>query len=69
MIDLTREDWCEIYNALITKSLIVRKGWYQPEDQPGEDARWIEHLEAIKRKIGQDGMDAFESGVAASELI
>lgn len=67
MISLTREDWCEIYNALETKLLALRQGKYGPEDEPGQDARWIAHLEAIKRKIGPDGDRAARKGVEYGE--
>jgi hypothetical protein len=67
MISLTQEDWAEIYYALDTKSLALRRGDYAPEDEPGEDARWVAHLEAIKEKIGPDGTDAASQGVARSK--
>ena len=67
MISLTREDWSEIYYALDTKSLAVRQGKYGLEDKPGDDAKWIAHLEAIKQKIGPDGANAVHEGVERSE--
>ena len=67
MISLTPDDWAEIYYALDTKSSALRQGDYAPEDAPGEDARWIAHLEAIKDKIGHDGADAASEGVARNE--
>jgi hypothetical protein len=63
MIRLTREDWCEIYYALDTKSLVLKQGKYGTEVEPGQDARWITHLEAIRRKIGPDGASAAHEGV------
>jgi hypothetical protein len=66
MISLTPEDWAEIYYALDTKSVALRRGDYVPEDALGDDARWIAHLEAIKDKIGPDGADAASEGVARS---
>ncbi len=66
MICLTRDDWCEIYYALETKSRALRNGQYRPEDEPGQDAKWIAHLEMIREKIGADGADAADEGVARS---
>jgi hypothetical protein len=67
MISLTPEDWAEIYYALETKSSALRRGYSEPEGEPGEDARWIAHLEEIKEKIGSDGIDAASEGVAGSK--
>jgi hypothetical protein len=55
MISLTREDWAEIYYALETKSLALRQSKYRPENEPGQDAEWIAHMDAIREKIGPDG--------------
>ncbi len=67
MISLTREDWSEIYYALETKSRALRQGRYGPEDEPGQDAAWTAHVEAVKQRIGPDGATAAERGVARSE--
>ncbi|MGH7814360.1 MAG: hypothetical protein ACREQI_10215 [Candidatus Binataceae bacterium] len=64
MIDLTREDWTEIYYALETKSLALRQGNMGPEDRPGQDAEWIAQIEEIKQAIGPDGARAACEGVA-----
>jgi hypothetical protein len=61
MMSLTREDWSEIYYALEAKSLALRQGG--PEDEPGQDARWIAHLDAVREKIGPDGTSAAHEGV------
>lgn len=63
-ISLTAEDWAEIYYALETKSWALKQGHYDPEDMPGEDARWIAHLAAIRRKIGVDGANAARLGTS-----
>jgi len=63
MISLTREDWSEIYYALETKSLALRQGKYRPEDEPGQEADWITHIEAVREKIGPDGATAALEGV------
>lgn len=66
MISLTQEDWAEIYYALETKSLALRRGEYRPEDRPSQDAEWIAHIEAVKQAIGPDGATAARRGVARS---
>ena len=67
MIKLTREDWAEIYYALDTKTLAVKRGEYAPEDSLGQDTAWIAHIEAIKKKIGSDGSLAADQGVASAQ--
>ncbi len=67
MISLTREDWSEIYYALETKSLALRQRKYEPEAEPGQDAEWITHLEALRGKIGPDGATAALEGVGRSK--
>ncbi|MGH7931584.1 MAG: hypothetical protein ACREQN_00305 [Candidatus Binataceae bacterium] len=66
MISLTREDWSEIYYALETVSLALRQSKYGPEDQPGQEAKWISDIEAIRRRIGADGVTAAREGVKRS---
>ena len=61
MISLTPEDWAEIYYALDTKSSLLKQGSYGLDDEPGATAKWIAHLEAIKQKIGPDGIFAVDS--------
>jgi hypothetical protein len=67
MISLTREDWSEIYYALETKSLALRQGKYRPENEPGQDAEWIAHLDALREKIGPDGASAARDGIARTK--
>lgn len=67
MITLTREDWCEIYYALQLKLRALRKGKYGTEDDVGQDANWITHLDAIIKKIGPDGRLAARDGVQRSK--
>ena len=68
MIKLTRKDWAEIYYALDTKALAVRRGKYAPENAQGKDAAWIAHIEKQKRKIGADGSAAADKGVTTIKL-
>ena len=63
MISLTREDWSEIFYALESKSLAVRQGQYGSEDASGEDSKWTDHLDELRRKIGPDGAKAAHEGV------
>ena len=53
-VNLTKEDWVEIYAALESKlaSRIC-------------DQQWANQLERIKKKIGPDGRRAFGRGVAS----
>ncbi|HYA34101.1 MAG TPA: hypothetical protein VEF03_00710 [Candidatus Binataceae bacterium] len=66
MIRLSQEDWVEIYYALESKSEAIERGEYGVEFERGEDARWLAHLSAIKRKIGDDGLTAARNGVQRS---
>ena len=61
---LTREDWIEIYYALLDKQARIE------EDELGEDelknsehtdaATWATHLGDIIDKIGPDGVNMYE---------
>jgi hypothetical protein len=55
---LTREDWTEIYYALLHK-----QAWLQT---PDPDKLWFTHLEKIINLIGPDGDIAAASGVEAN---
>jgi hypothetical protein len=63
MISLTREDWSEIFYALESKALAVRRGRYGSEDASGEDFKWIAHLDELRQMIGPDGAKAAREGV------
>jgi hypothetical protein len=63
MVVLSREDWAEIYYALETKLSALKLGKYGSEDHSGLDTEWIAHIEAIKERIGPDGLDAALRGV------
>lgn len=62
-IILTESDWGEIYYALESKRLGINRGYYGPEDQPGDDEKWVDHLDSIEEKIGPDGKKAAKQGV------
>ena len=59
MIDLSRQDWAEIYYALDSKVNLIAEN--SPKDRLSQ--RWIKHLEAIKEAIGPDGETAADEGV------
>ena len=59
MIDLSRQDWAEIYYALDSKVTLIAEN--SPKDRLSK--RWIKHLEAIKVAIGPDGETAADEGV------
>lgn len=48
---LTKQDWAEIYYALMTKAKLIKDGDYGPEDQEGDDEDWVAHLEEVMAKI------------------
>lgn len=51
---LTRDDCVEIACALESKRIAIKDEWYE-EDEPGDNEKWIAHLESILKKIGPDG--------------
>lgn len=57
-VDLTREDWAEIYYALDTKM-----AWVLQHCRGMERSKWLAHLKEIMTKIGGDGDKAVENGV------
>jgi hypothetical protein len=50
-VTMAQADWEEAYYALETKVKGIEAGNYGPEDNPGDDEKWIRHLKAIMRKI------------------
>jgi hypothetical protein len=48
-LTLTRDEWCEVVNAVDTKSNRIRRGDYGEEENAGDDARWIATLESAKK--------------------
>ena len=59
MIDLSREDWAEIYYALDSKVNLINE--HSPKERLSK--RWIKHLEAIMKAIGPDGETAADGSV------
>lgn len=59
MIELTAEDWVEVWAALNSfKTAPVTQG------DDAESRRWRQHIQDIADKIGPDGIAAFIAGVA-----
>ena len=57
MVKLTKEDWVEIYYALVDKQAKIDKGTYTSDDEVlSEDIpTWSKHMGEIIDKIGPDG--------------
>ena len=58
-MNLTQEDWSEIYNALASKHAALQAGEYGESDGDLNVEAWAAHLQEIMTKIGPDGEDAF----------
>jgi hypothetical protein len=50
-ISFTAHEWIEIEAAIATKVKKIETGDYGAEDVPGEDLRWLNDLQAIRREI------------------
>lgn len=50
-VTLDDDDWVEVVTALETKARRIRSGDLGPEEKPGEDARWVAHLNEVRQKI------------------
>lgn len=51
-IGMTAEEWCEVANALSSKSARIARGEYGgSEENPGDDKKWISTLDAAYEKI------------------
>ena len=60
MINLTKEDWTEIYYALQFKAARLQNGDMGDDEGAGQDVKeWGRHLDSIIDKIGPDGEDAW----------
>ncbi len=55
MTNLSKSDWAEVYNALLSKTT---------SPAVVGDKKWIAQLESIMRRIGPDGTRAFKKGVS-----
>ncbi len=54
MTNLSKSDWAEVYNALLSKTT---------SPAVDGDKEWVAQLESIMRRIGPDGERAFKNGV------
>lgn len=50
-ITLTHEEWGEVIAAVNSKSCLVKKGYYGPEDKPGADVAWCATLGSAYAKL------------------
>jgi hypothetical protein len=60
-VQLTKEDWVEIYYSVESKAKRVLAGEYG--DTTSSKRKWVKHLESIMKKIGPDGEEAVKNGV------
>lgn len=65
--DLTVCDWEEISAAVWTKQVALAQGRYGRDETKGDTKRWIEHLDEILKKIGEDGHGACRRYGAAED--
>ena len=56
-VQISHDDWVEIVEALGSKIHMIQSGQLGPEDQPGDDKKWIAHLRRIIRNIEGLGAD------------
>lgn len=63
MMQLSTEDWVEIWCALSSKAHQLRNGDFGESDGDCDVEGWAAHLESIMERIGEDGEHAVE-GVA-----
>ena len=61
MVQLSKEDWVEIYYAVESKRLFLERDHYC-----GRDLNWVGHLKNIMEIIGPDGETAAQEGVAST---
>ena len=52
-LTLDQAEWEEIFYALETKAQLVEQGHFGPEDNAGDDAKWIRHMKKIMNKINK----------------
>lgn len=60
MLELTKDDWVEIYYALESKAIAIDHGAYA--DCGKMKKEWIAHLRGIMDKIGPDGENMYGEG-------
>ncbi len=54
-VDLTDDQWQEVYYALGDKVEMIKKGHYGPEDRKGENRRWMRDIREIMEEIEGSG--------------
>jgi len=50
-ITLPETAWAEVYEAVQSKILAIDNGAYDPEDQPGDNAKWTADLELAREEL------------------
>ncbi len=49
----SEKDWAEIYYSLDSKINGIKKGFFGPEDKPGENKEWIAQLKKCAKAIAK----------------
>jgi hypothetical protein len=50
-LTLTEDEWCEVVNAVASKSTQIANGNYGEEESPGDDEKWINDLDSAYDKL------------------
>jgi len=68
MVQLSSEDWIEIYYALQLKLAALEAGNYGEDNVDCDTAKWKLHLGSVIEKIGDDAEHAIRVGIAPAEM-
>lgn len=50
-LTLTHEEWCEVVSAVETKAVLINEGRYDPEENRGDNVKWMATLASAEIKI------------------
>jgi hypothetical protein len=64
---LSKEEWGELYSALLMKRHALATGQLGEEIEDGEDARWLAELDALMVKMGPDGCNMWAKGTGGRD--
>jgi hypothetical protein len=53
-LTLTRDEWCEVANALDSKVCKIANGEFGPESKPGDNLRWMDTLKSAHGKVTKE---------------
>jgi len=67
MVQLSPEDWIEIYYALQTKLNALETGTYGDSEMDCDTEKWKLHLGSVIKQIGADAEHAIRLGIAPAE--